>query len=445
MLHTIDDKDNLFFWLCRIGSQFQSAFLITDPTNREVLYANEIFTKLTGYSIDEIKNEHFDIGTIFDENVFEVEDLPFQKSRSEELCRKKDGCYFWIDLYCQPIFDSKQHHVFNIIIFSDITNQKCANLAKEQEKVQQLIYTDAISGLKNYNYFIDTFQEKIDDDLSGFILLIQPSDYIQIVDTFGKTQLAILQSEIEQRIKNELADIETIVSRATEASLIVYGKCTEEEIEYYLQKLLDISKDSFQLNGIDLYISFSIGAVSLKNYNGNIDDLVRFADIALSQAKKKPGNSVVTYKEEFAIEISKKMEIQNKLIHAIQNKEITVYLQPKIKIETGEVVGFEALARWYSDTLGHVSPVIFIEAAETLGKIHEVDTLVLEQVLSWLKNRKDRNLKLYQVAVIISPSHFYMPTFVDDIVNLVNKYEIEPKYIKLEITESVGLVDLEKA
>lgn len=446
MVHTkLNDKEDLFFWLCRIGAQFQSAFLITDPTNHKILYANDIFLELTDYTIDEIKNEQFDTVLLFEESDINLEELPHSNNKREELCRKKDGSFIWIDLLCQPIYLSEQDHAYNLIIFTDITNEKWAHLAIEKEKVQKLAYTDPISGLNNYNYFLDTFQEKILNVSSGFVLLLQPSDYIQIVDTFGKTQLALLQGEIEQRIREELADIEIVVSRATEASLIVFGTCPEEEIEDYLQKLLAITRNSFKLNEVDLFISLSIGVVSLSYYNGNIDDLVRYADIALSQARKRPGNSIVTYKEEYAIEISKKMEIQNELIRAIKNKEISVHLQPKIKIETEEVVGFEALARWYSDTLGHVSPVVFIEAAESLGKIQEVDTLVLEQVLSWLKNRKERNLQLYQVAVNISPSHFYIPTFVEDMLRLVNKYEIEPKYIKLELTESVGLVDLERA
>lgn len=446
MVHTkLNDKDNLFFWLCRIGTQFQSAFFITDPTNHKILFANDIFLDLTGYTMDEIKDEHFDTVVLFEENDVNLEELPYSNSKREELCRKKDGSFIWIDLLCQPIYLNEQQHVYNLMIFSDITDEKCANLAMEQEKVRKLAYTDPISGLKNYNYFLDTFQEKIPTVSSGFVLLLQPSDYIQIVDTFGKTQLSLLQSEIGQRIQRELADVETIVSRATEASLIVFGKCKEEEIEYYIQKLIGITKNSFKLSEVELYISVSIGAVSLSYYNGNIDDLVRFADIALSQAKKQPGNSIVTYKEEYAIEISKKMEIQNELIHAINNKEISVHLQPKINVDTGEVVGFEALARWYSDTLGHVSPVVFIEAAESLGKIQEVDNIVLEQVLSWLKDRSDQNLPLYQVAVNISPSHFYIPTFVEDLLSLVKQYEIDPKYIKLELTESVGLVDLERA
>lgn len=442
MLHTTKlEKDDLFIWLCRIGDQFQLAFLITDPTYHKILYANDGFFKLTGYSIEDLKNEEFNTALLFGENNIEIEELIHNKR--EELCRKKDGNFIWIDLLCQPILDGVQH-VYNLIVFSDITGQKCARLAVEQEKLQQLAFTDPLSGLKNYHYFLEVFQEKMQQHTTGFVLLVQPSDDIQIADTFGKSQLAKLQREIAQRIRKELDEIETIISRA-ETSLILFAICEEEKIENYITQLLEIAKCPFKINEFDIYISFSIGAVSLRYYHGDVDDLVRFADIALSKAKKSPGNSIVIYKEEFGVEISNRMKIQTALVRAIKNKEITVYLQPKINIETGEVVGFEALARWYSKTLGYVSPAIFIEIAESLGKIQDLDYVILEQVLKWLKNRKDQNLTLLQVAVNISPSHFYLPTFVNDLIYIVKKYGIESKYIKLEITENVGLVDLEKA
>lgn len=426
-------KENIFFWLRKIGEQFQASFLILDSDNQQILFANDQFSRITGYIVDEVINQSF-------HSLFYIE--PFHiNGRKKEIFRTKDGSHIWIELMRQPFFDDEGNHVYNVIIFFELEKKKIPS----EEKGEWQKFLDPISGLTNYNYFVHVLGDRIEKHTTGFVLLIQPSNYIQVVDRFGKHQLSLLQKEIEQRVRHELCEIEAVISRATEASLIVLGICREDQIEYYTKKLLRISDCPFQIEQIDLYLSFSIGVVPLSYYAGNVDELVRFADIALSVAKKRPGNSMVLYKEEYGIEVEKEMELQNELIRAIQQKEIDVHLQPKVKIDTGEVEGFEALARWFSNSLGQVSPAVFIEAAESLGKIKELEYIVIERVLKWLKSRKERNMKLYQVAVNISPSHFYAPTFVEDLITMTKKYGIEPKYIKLEITENIGLVDLERA
>lgn len=427
VLETKLEKENLFFWLCRIGEQFQTAFLVLDTVNHRILYANNIFTELTGYITDDVKNQTF-------ESILQFGSTDWNSKR-EVLCRRKDGSALLIDVLRQPFFDDEGNHIFDVMIFHE-KNHKIPN---------QLEYIDPISGLTDYEFFLNQLQKKIGKNTTGFVLLIQPTNYLQIIHFLKNAQLSLLQKEIEKRIRSELSDIEIIISKTSEASLIVFGICHEDKIEHYTKKLSEIKNQSFIINQMELFISFNIGVVSLSYFTGNIHELVHFADIALNVAKKSPGNTIVSYKEEYGIEIEKTMELQNELIRAIQNREIAVHLQPKVKIGTGEVEGFEALARWHSKLLGVVSPAVFIEVAESLGQIKELDSLIIEQVLQWLRKRKERNQRLYQVAVNISPSHFYTPTFVEDLIGLTNLYGIDPKYLKLEITESICLVDIERA
>lgn len=120
-------------------------------------------------------------------------------------------------------------------------------------------------------------------------------------------------------------------------------------------------------------------------------------------------------------------------------------LQPKVDLQTGEIQSIEALARWISPKLGFVPPAIFIPVAESAGKVREIDIQILEIALSWLAERKRLGKKLVKVAVNISPNHFYYENFVQDTLELVQKYDIEPRYIILEVTENIGLVDFQTA
>lgn len=317
--------------------------------------------------------------------------------------------------------------------------------AEYKDKIKHLAYQDTLSGLPNYNYFIDHFLEKITKQSKGFVLLIQPSEYGNIVDSYGKKQLASFQVQMHRRIQALLTDMDTLIARSSEASLIVAGTCSEEDIPYYIQLLLETTKEPFILNGIELFISVKMGIVSLNYFDGDVDNIVRLADVAMSRAKKQAGNSIVFYKEEFSQQLNEKINVQNALIRALKNNELYIELQPKINTETEQIISFEALARWYSPTLGQVSPAIFIQAAETIGKIQDIDFIVIEQVLQWLQNRKLNQQKLYQVSVNISPAHFYASDFIEKLHAVVLHYEIEPKYLKIELTENVSLFDLNQA
>ena len=279
----------------------------------------------------------------------------------------------------------------------------------------------------------------------GFLLMIQPSEYINIVDSFGKQQLSFLLKRLGERFALISKGMDIIIARSSEASLIIAGKCKEAEIPQFLSKLVDTTKEAFILEKMDLYISLRSGVVSFQHYNGDVAELIRMADIALSNSRKKAGNSVVYYEEQYGIDIEQKMILQNELELAIKRGQFYVHLQPKVNLKTGNINSFEALARWNSAKLGQVSPFDFIEAAESIGKIHLIDMIVLEKVLVWLQSRRIQGLSLYKVSINISANHFYELDFVQKITRMIQHYGIDPAYICLELTESIGLFDLELA
>lgn len=451
MKNTINEKENIFSSLCRIGDLFQSAMMITNPSlpNHPILYINDTFTKITGYCEDDIIGKNNILFKTAEEKKIVLEILSKVKEakslKAEFISYKKDGTPFINDVFIQAIFDNEGNHIYNVTIFIDKVLHNHLEEKEKQEKIEKLAFTDPISSLTNYNYFIRRFPEiaKVGD--SGFLLMIQPTEYINIVDSFGKSALGKIQYEIANRIDKSLNDIEHVISRATEGSLIVAGLCKEEEIEHYVNKLLEITLKPIVVNNVELYFSVRAGVVSLKYYIGNLDDFVRLADIALSNTKKDIGNTIVFYSPYMSEQLAKKMRVQTELIPAISHKEITVHLQPKVNIYTGKIQSFEALARWCSPKLGQVPPDVFINAAEAIGKIKDIDLLVVEQVVKWVKSRMENNLPVYQVSVNISPGHFYLPDFVYNLSNIVKYYGVDPYYIKIELTENIGLADIEKA
>lgn len=144
-------------------------------------------------------------------------------------------------------------------------------------------------------------------------------------------------------------------------------------------------------------------------------------------------------------QLEKGTPILKHLTEAIKNKEITVYFQPKVELYKERICSMEALARWISPDLGFVSPAEFIPVAESAGLVDEIDFLVIEQVFNWQQQRQFEGKRIVPIAVNISPDHFYHPLFVTQLRKLLQTYYVDPKFVIIEITENLGLVDYERA
>lgn len=196
---------------------------------------------------------------------------------------------------------------------------------------------------------------------------------------------------------------------------------------------------------MDLFLTVKVGVAIVTPAQQNAEELVRCADSALSKAKERIGEAVCYFENEQDELMMRDLRVANALTVALKRKEISVFLQPKVSLESRDILGFEALARWKSPELGDISPAIFIPAAEKNGKIRQLEQHVIEQVLSWLKKRQEQELELRQVAINISAEHFFHHSFVPYLVDETNKFGVDPKWIQLEITERIGVVDIDTA
>ncbi|MDE0584884.1 GGDEF domain-containing phosphodiesterase, partial [Planococcus sp. A6] len=196
---------------------------------------------------------------------------------------------------------------------------------------------------------------------------------------------------------------------------------------------------------MDLFLTVKVGVAIVTPAQQNAEELVRCADSALSKAKERIGEAVCYFENEQDEVMMRDLRVANALTAALKRKEISVFLQPKVALESRDILGFEALARWKSPELGDISPAIFIPAAEKNGKIRQLEQHVIEQVLAWLKKRQEQELELRQVAINISAEHFFHHSFVPHLVDETKKFGVDPKWIQLEITERIGVVDIDTA
>ena len=315
----------------------------------------------------------------------------------------------------------------------------------QTQQLRQLAYYDQATDLPNVHYFHTQVSAWINERKRGVVMIIQPSEYSNIVDLYGRGAGDEILRQIAERLQQSAnGERDEFIAKHSHSTLIFAGTYEMNELELYHSRLQQMTKTPYSIHGKELYITLKVGVTHFKA-NEQVDEIIRQADIALSKSRQILGTNVAYFEEQSDIKLQKEMDILNQLTYGLKQHEFYAVLQPKINFNTLQIEGFEALCRWNSHALGHVSPATFIPIAERTGKIKQIDLLVLKQVLTWQQQRLANHEKTVPVAINISPVYFYDERFVENIISLIEQYNVPPHLIKLEVTESVELVDFSKA
>ena len=187
----------------------------------------------------------------------------------------------------------------------------------------------------------------------------------------------------------------------------------------------------------------SIGVTLFKGYEQSIDELLKQADIAMYQAKTSGRNALRFFDPKMQAEISVRVALEKELRLAITEKQFMLYYQAQLN-DDEHIIGAEVLIRWQHPLRGFISPAEFIPLAEETGLILQIGQWVLETACQQLKLWQGRELTAQlQLAVNVSLRQFYQADFVEQVLQLVSTYHVNPELLKLELTESLVLDDVE--
>ena len=204
---------------------------------------------------------------------------------------------------------------------------------------------------------------------------------------------------------------------------------------------LQMVADSFAINNRTI-LSFGLYRIDDKTLPVSV--MCDRANMALWKAKGNFKNPYCEYDEKMRQQVLKEQKIINAMERAIQNKEFTLYLQPKYDIEKGTIIGAEALVRWISLENGFISPGDFIPVFENNGFVYEVEKFIWEESCRYLRKWLDEGREVHPISVNVSRIDLYTPKLVQHLVNLREKYQLPSQYLELEITESAYTEDPEQ-
>jgi diguanylate cyclase (GGDEF)-like protein len=257
-------------------------------------------------------------------------------------------------------------------------------------------------------------------------------------DSLGHSIGDALLVQVAERFRTCVRKDDSLARLGGDEFTVILGRLQlREEAILVAKTLLDTLAQPFDIEGHHLTISASIG-ISIYPEN-SLDGavLMQQADGAMYAAKRKGKNEAMYFTPDLGALVRERLNLENQLRDALANGEIRADYQPEFDVESGELVRFEALARWNHPTLGRIPPEKFIPVAEESGLIVPLGTQILEQACIDALNWQTMSPYPIQVAVNVSSIQFARPTFVEEVIEVLERTGLPPELLQLELTESV--------
>jgi diguanylate cyclase (GGDEF)-like protein len=285
--------------------------------------------------------------------------------------------------------------------------------------------------------------------LRGALLFIDLDNFKKINDTLGHIIGDSLLQQISQRLASCMRKGDTVARLGGDEFVVILGELSVQAVEAAKQtkdiseKILATLNQPYQLGTHEYHSSSSIGAVIFNDNTQPEEELLKRADIAMYQAKQAGRNTLMFFDPKMQDIINARAALEIELRKALENHQLQLYYQIQVN-SSHRPLGAEALIRWLHPERGLVSPAEFIPLAEETGLILPVGYWVLEtaciQLKAWEQDEYTRNLAL---AVNVSPKQFRQTDFVEQVQSLVQRHAINPRMLKLEITEGMLLDNIE--
>lgn len=363
----------------------------------------------------------------------------------EETLIMPDGKMYtyWVT---KGLLKTDSGEIFGVFgIYRDITTEKYHEqiMTNEKDRFDFMAHHDSLTGLPNRLSLIEYLKIRCSQNSPFAFLFLDLDGFKEINDSYGHRfgdKLLIRIAEVLQTITPGNSKI----IRTGGDEFVVILECNKEEnqIDLIMQNLVNTLRHPFNIDNVDIYITASVGIAMYPSDAENSEDLFQKADAAMYNAKKRGRNTYSFYESKFTETSIQRTTISTNLKKAIQSGELSLYYQPQVDHLTGEIIGLEALCRWFTPE-GTVSPGVFIPIAEESGLILEIGEFVLREGCLKTSQWDKAGLLNGRVAINISARQLSHIDFIDTLDRIISETQCDPKLIELEITESSILNDPE--
>lgn len=424
----------------------QEAIMIVDA-DMIVVRVNQAFTRITGYTSDEVVGRKPQLSNIERHNTRFCRDKWVIVNRNgswqgEVWDRRKNG-----ETYPKWVTATAVRNDTGALTHYVITHLDLTEMKRAEEQIRRLDFFDPLTRLPNRKLLMDRLNQAMAsgqcNDMFGAVIFIDIDHFKVLNDTAGHDNGDLLLQQVAQRIVACVSEEDT-VARIGGDEFVVVLRCLSgdyhdaaQQTEALGASLLAIFKETFPLHGTEHKASASIGATLFHGQQTTLGELLKQADLAMYKAKESGRNTLCFFDPVMQTKVMDRIALENDLRGAISACQFVVHYQPQVA-DDGRVVGAEALVRWQHPERGMVSPADFIPLAEETGLILPLGAWVLETVCRKLSAWASRGeLAGLAVAVNVSVRQLRHPDFVAQVRAVLERSGANPQRLKLELTESM--------
>ena len=437
--------------IAAVTFETHEAIMITDA-EANILRVNNAFEKITGYTLDGVvgKNPRILSSGRHNKDFYTKmwqQLLTIGTWEGEIWDKRQNGDIYPKWLIITALKDAQGKLTNYIAMFNDITARKQAD-----EKIHSLAFYDPLTKLPNRRLLQDRFSLALTSSSRstqfGAVIFLDMDKFKLLNDTLGHKVGDLMLIEVAERIKLSVREIDTVARFGGDEFIVLFeglGHSTEEalnNIALIAETIRSALVLPFYLDGHEHHSSVSIGVCLFYGHSVPVDELIKQADIAMYQAKSAGRNTVRFFDPVLQQATETHSALESDLRKALLEQQLHLYYQIQIDCDYLPL-GAEALIRWQHPERGMISPIQFIPLAEESSLILDIGHWVLDtacqQISAWSQKELTKGLFL---AVNISAHQFMMPDFVNSVKTIVRKYNINPSSLKLELTESVVLDDI---
>ena len=356
------------------------------------------------------------------------------------IIKLKDG-KTWVECEVSIIYNEGNFPTDKIVRFKNVSK-----FQNQNDELTYMAYYDVLTGLYNRNYFVrllaDFVRKAEEKNTIVSVMFVDIDDFRKINDGLG----IIVGDEVVQQFGQFLSEFKSdyvVVSHfnADIYCIAIYDPCGNRSVEYIYESIQERISSPFLLStGQEIGISVSVGVAEYPEAAKSTLELINCAEIVMFRAKGLGKNAIQYFNAPILNDFLQNVSIENKLKEAVFCQNFTLNFQPQYHIEGKKLRGVEALIRWKDSDGKMISPAVFIPIAEKNGTIVPIGCWVIEESIKNYAAWK----KKYSVDMIlslnISAIQYKRHEFIDNLMSIIRKYDVNPNDIELEITESV-LID----
>ncbi|MDQ0058890.1 putative bifunctional diguanylate cyclase/phosphodiesterase [Paenibacillus harenae] len=350
----------------------------------------------------------------------------------------RSGFPLELQIVCTPMVRDEEV-IGTVMIIHDLSDRK-----RNVERIRYMAYYDDMTGLPNRTLFqmklTESISRAVEEDRTVGICYLDLDRFKLVNASFGREFGDILLMQVAERLNRGMSESDFAARmEGDEFALLFYNVTSEQHLLELSRDLLKCIEEPYELRGFPLHITASIGSVTNRNAEDDAYTLIKKADMALVRVKESGKNDCLLYSDSWSNSSFERLTLQHEMYRAIQRNEFILHYQPQYDLVTGSMVGVEALVRWKHPVKGMIPPGSFIPLAEESGMIVQIGDWVLEEACRQNKAWQDAGLPHIPVSVNLSIRQFVQNDLASKVASVLHKTGLEPKYLDLEITESMTM------